>query len=265
MLTSQSSDNTASCRVNSQTELVCTIGPACRTEGRLYEMILAGMNVARLHFAYADQDEHAENIVRIRRAAARAGRKVAILQDLPGSKVRIGKLKSEPVVLKRGDTFFLAKSGSAGDAQGAVVNFPEFVDLLEAGDLVLLADGALRLRALRTTRARIICRVEQGGKLKSHEAVHVPDRTWKQRIPTAQDLDHLQFGMEHGVDWVAQSFVSDLNMANKPERHGRSGTSPKADLAISIRHFSTMAHCSAALSASAVKSNSRNLDSSATV
>lgn len=195
--------------IRRRTQIVATIGPACRDESTLYSLIVAGMDVGRLHFAYASEAEHAVNIARIRNAAALASRKVAILQDLPGTKVRIGELPREQVVLEEGDSFVLWTGHGEGEAMGATLNFPELVDVVGTEDLVLLADGALRLRVTNVDDSGIRCRVERGGELKSHQAVHVSGRDLHLPVPTSQDKQHALFGLSRGVDWIAQSFVKE--------------------------------------------------------
>jgi len=171
-------------------------------------LIKAGMDVVRLHCSYADQTEHAENIEIIRRAARKLHRKVLILQDLSGTKIRIKALAAESVELKAGAKFTLTSREVRGDVHAASLNFPEIISVTEAGDTVLLADGALKLEVLSVTPANVRCKVIIGGRLKSGQAVHIPGRAVPLRVPTAKDRDDVLFGIRHGVDAIALSYAT---------------------------------------------------------
>src|SRR5579862_8018968 len=123
-----------------RTKIVCTIGPASRSSQSIEELFKAGMDVARLHFSYGQTDEHAENIRRIRHAARKLRRKAVILQNLTGSKVRLGNFSQATVELKRGAVFALTSRSVKGDASIASISIPELVSVVKAGDTILLAD-----------------------------------------------------------------------------------------------------------------------------
>lgn len=197
-----------------RTKIVCTIGPACRSQKKLVELIEAGMDVARLHFSYADQAEHAENIKRLRKAERLTGRNIAILQDLSGSKVRLRDFTHDSVELLEGEDFTLTGRKVKGTAKHASINFPELIGVVEPGDTVLLNDGALKLKVLRQTDANLHCQVTQGGQVKSQQAVHVLGKAAPVRVPTAKDLEDVRFGLRQGVDWIAQSFATNANEIN---------------------------------------------------
>src|ERR1700730_1428914 len=130
-----------------RTKIVVTIGPACREPDLLARLIEAGMDVARLNFSHGNREIHAESAQRIRDAAGAAGRQVAILQDLPGPKIRIGALKDDVVDLKPGEKLVLAcGSDEVGDERRMSVSWGGLPESVEAPDVVYLGDGALRLR-----------------------------------------------------------------------------------------------------------------------
>ena len=136
-----------------RTKIVATIGPASRDPEVLVQMIEAGMDVARLNFSHGSAEEHGETAQRVRDAANRAGRPVAILQDLPGPKLRIGKLADGLVEFKPGDevTFVCGNHGDAeGDAGRMYITWAGLADTVEAGEVIYLADGAVRLRIAAT-------------------------------------------------------------------------------------------------------------------
>src|ERR1700722_12092384 len=130
-----------------RTKIVATIGPACRDPETLTRMVEAGLDVARLNFSHGDREIHAENAERIRAAAARVGRQVAILQDLPGPKLRIGVLRDGHVELKPGERLVLvAGSEAVGDETRISVSWPGLAAACDPADVIYLSDGAIRLR-----------------------------------------------------------------------------------------------------------------------
>src|SRR3954464_4472068 len=135
-----------------RTKIVATIGPASRDPEVLVRMVEAGMDVARLNFSHGSAEEHAETARRVRDAAGRAGRQVAILQDLPGPKLRIGPLANDIAELKPGDniTFVCGANGFAGDSQRMSITWAGLADSVDTGEIMYLADGAVRLRVTTT-------------------------------------------------------------------------------------------------------------------
>src|SRR4051794_39962038 len=150
-----------------RTKIVATIGPASRDPEVLARIVEAGMDVARLNFSHGSADEHAETARRVRDAAGRAGRQVAILQDLPGPKLRIGKLREGVVEFKPGDatTFVCGTNGGEGDASRLFITYAGLASTVERDEIMYLADGAVRLRinAVRPDAGEIDAVVEIGG------------------------------------------------------------------------------------------------------
>jgi pyruvate kinase len=194
-----------------RTKIVATIGPASRDPEVLVRMVEAGMDVARLNFSHGTADEHAETARLVREAAGRAGRQVAILQDLPGPKLRIGPLVDGIAELKPGDnlTFVCGADGFEGDARRMAITWAGLADTVETGEIVYLADGAVRLRVL-TTRpgdGEIDAEVEVGGAVASRQGLNIPGETAALPSVPEEDLLHVQTGERIGVDLVALSFV----------------------------------------------------------
>ncbi len=177
-------------------------------------MIRAGMDVARLHCSYAGWDEHAENIKRLREASRESGKPIKILQDLSGAKVRIKNFAHQSVELKAGAQFTLTSREVEGNESIVSITIPELVSVALAGDEVLLADGALKLKVLSSTSCDIHCKVIVGGQLKSSQAVHIPGKAPAVQVPTAKDLEDVLFGIGHHVDWIAQSYATDAREIN---------------------------------------------------
>jgi pyruvate kinase len=196
--------------VTRRTKIVATIGPASNDPETLARMVEAGMDVARLNFSHGNAEQHAEIARRVREAAGRAGRPVAILQDLPGPKLRIGPLEDDIAELKPGDVVtFACGDDGRGTARRMSVARPELVAALSHGDVMYLADGAVRLRvqAVRAGDYEIDAEVEVGGAVASRQGLNIPGPLDQLAAVPAEDLRHLADGERIGVDLVALSFV----------------------------------------------------------
>lgn len=207
------------------TKIVATIGPASRDPEVLVRMVEAGMDVARLNFSHGTDEEHAETTARIRDAADRAGREVAVMQDLPGPKLRIGPLKGDIAELRPGDTvtFSCSQDGALGDARRMTIPWAGLADAVNAGETMFLADGAVRMRVL-TTRpgdSEIDARVEVGGPVVSRQGFNIPGEAAGLPSVSAKDLDHLKTGERIGVDMVAVSFVRRAEDVSMLREHTR--------------------------------------------
>lgn len=200
--------STASSRTpGRRTKIVCTIGPATTSAAKLRQLIEAGADVLRLNFSHGTPAEHATLARRIRTVAAELGKPVALLQDLPGPKIRLGEFPDGPVVLKPGETFTLTGENVPGTLQGASVNYPQLVAAVEAGDTLLLADGTVELRVEAVEPPEIRCRVILGGTLSSHKGITVPHRALPLQAFTEQDQQYMTAGFAVGFDLAALSFV----------------------------------------------------------
>lgn len=191
-----------------KTKIVCTIGPATEAPDKLDALIKAGMDVARLNFSHGSHDEHARKIAHIRRIAAKFERPIAVLQDLCGPKVRVGNIAGGQVELERGRRFILTCRDVPGSPEE--VSIPSCKSLphdVRPGDPILLGDGAIELTVKRVTDEDIECLVIVGGSLSSHKGVNLPTRSLSSPSITEKDKADLTFGLAHGVDAVALSFV----------------------------------------------------------
>jgi len=171
-------------------------------------LIRAGMNVARLNFSHGDFDGHRQVIERLRAAAAAAGRRLAIMADLPGPKMRIGQLAEERVTLTPGATFTLTTDEVVGDATRASVSFAPLPRVVEPGDTLFLNDGIIQLRVGAVSGADVACRVVVGGELGSRKGLNLPGIDLGISAFTPRDRECLAFALAHGVDAVSQSFVA---------------------------------------------------------
>src|SRR6202035_134739 len=181
-----------------RTKIVATIGPASRDPETLVRLVEAGMDVARLNYSHGTLDEHAETVTRVRSAAARAGRPVAILQDLPGPKLRIGPLHDDVVELTAGErlTFSCGDEELAGDAQHMSISWAGLPEAVEAGSVLYLADGSVRLRVadVRAGVGEVDVTIEIGGAVASRQGLNIPGPVASLPAVPEEDLHLLRHG-----------------------------------------------------------------------
>ena len=193
-----------------QTKIVATVGPASATPEVMADMIRAGMNVARLNFSHGDFPDHARMIRNLRAASRSAGRKVAIMADLPGPKIRIGELVREPIALKADHTVTLTTEAIEGDAGRLTVVFPRLPQVVGPGDMLFLNDGYIQLEVRSVAGMEVVCRVVVGGKLRSRQGLNLPGIDLGVNAFTEFDQRCLKFALANGVDAVSQSFVESV-------------------------------------------------------
>ena len=193
-----------------RTKIVCTIGPASSSAAELDRLVTAGLDVARLNFSHGTHEEHAEVIERIRAGEARWGRPIAILQDLQGPKIRLGTFGpggGGRVDLEAGRPFTLCARPVVGTVEQASITHPEYLKDLRAGDEIWMDDGMIQLRVETTAPDEVRCRVVVGGRISDHKGLSLPRVTLPVSCLTAKDREDLRFGLRHGVDFIAISFV----------------------------------------------------------
>ncbi len=201
-----------------KTKIVCTIGPASDSPETLEEMILAGMNVARLNFSHGNFDSHLETIKRIRNASETVGRRVAIMADLPGPKMRVGEFGEEPIELKPEKKFTLTTQDIIGDDGRVSVSFERLPRAVSPGDRLFLNDGYIELEVQQVEGEDVHCKVIVGGELRSRKGLNLPGIDLGISAFTDRDHEILRFALENGVDAVSQSFVetaADINAVRK--------------------------------------------------
>jgi len=194
-----------------KTKIVCTIGPASDSPEILEKMILAGMNVARLNFSHGDFSSHGEVIKKIRAASKATGRRIAIMADLPGPKMRIGQLAQEPVDLKTGDKILLTTEEIVGSADQVSVSFAGLPQSVKPGDTLYINDGYIELKVDSVVGNNVQCIVIVGGELNSRKGLNLPGINLGISAFTPNDHECLKFAMEHGVEAVSQSFVENAD------------------------------------------------------
>ena len=190
-----------------RTKIVCTIGPASSSDKMLEGLIRAGMNVARLNFSHGDHAFHRRIIRKIRQLERKLKWPIAILQDLPGPKIRIGAVAGDRVRLQTRRPFVLTTRKILGTELAVSVSYPGLTRAVKKGDLILLGDGEIELEALQVSKYEVKCRIVVGGILGSHKGIHFPSSSLNLRALTHEDKDDLAFGIEQKVDMIALSFV----------------------------------------------------------
>ncbi len=190
-----------------KTKIVATIGPASASQEVMEEMIKAGMDIARINFAHGDFSGHKQVIDNLRAASRAVGRRIAILADLPGPKMRIGQLAVEPIELQSGSIFTLTTRSLVGDANRVSVSFTRLPEVLRPGDSLFLNDGLIQLETISVKGQEVACRVLVGGELRSRKGLNLPGIDLGIGAFTDRDHECLKFASAHGVDAVSQSFV----------------------------------------------------------
>jgi pyruvate kinase len=190
-----------------KTKIVATIGPASESSEMLDRLIRAGLDVARLNFSHGDFAAHGERIRRIRAAEQATGRRVAILADLPGPKMRIGQLDPEPVQLLAGTAFTLTSEPIVGNAERVSMSFEPLPKVVKPGDRLFLNDGLVQLVVQKVMGPEVVCKVAVGGELRSRKGLNLPGINLGISAFTDHDRACLEFALGQGVDAVSQSFV----------------------------------------------------------
>jgi pyruvate kinase len=200
-------------------KIICTLGPASDTPEVIEGLIRAGMNVARLNFSHGTHEDHRRRVNTIRKVSRRLGIPVAILQDVQGPKIRLGKFEGGQLLVKVGQTVTVTTRAVLG--HGTIIPTPvrSVPKDVASGDVILLDDGRVRLRVLRVAGRDVSAEVEVGGLLKDHKGLNLPGAAMSVPTITEKDEEDLAFGQELGVDYVALSFVRSAEDIRKAREH----------------------------------------------
>lgn len=191
-----------------KTKIICTIGPSCSDEATLREMMLSGMNVARLNFSHGTHEDHLAKINLIKKLRRELDLPVGIMLDTKGPEYRIRAFQDGKVFLNPGDEFVFTTEEVVGDEKRVSVNYKGLANDLEKGDIILLNNGLLVFDVTGTDTANVYTVVREGGELSNNKSMSFPTKLLKQKYLSKQDKSDLLFGIENDVDFVACSFVS---------------------------------------------------------
>jgi pyruvate kinase len=190
-----------------RTKIIATIGPASSSPAIIAKLIRAGMDAARLNFSHGNWNDHTSRIRLIRHEAEKAGKQIAVIQDLQGPKLRVGAMQNDAVTLRRGDTLLVTTKKITGTSSIISVTYPRLARDLKAGNAILLDDGRLELTVMKKSAAGLLCKVVRGGILRSHKGVNLPGAKLSLPSLSSKDKADLRFGIARGVDYIALSFV----------------------------------------------------------
>jgi pyruvate kinase len=200
-------------------KIVCTIGPASNTEDKIRELMLAGMDVARLNFSHGTHEDHAAVIQSLRKVAVDLGRTICILQDLQGPKIRTGRLQDRiPIALLTGQTVTITPADTMGTAELIPTTYRDIANDVKPGEHILLSDGRLELVVTQIQDGNVICQVLNGGMLGEHQGINLPGTNVSIPSLTQKDEADLEFGLQQGVDAIAISFVRTADDVRRARR-----------------------------------------------
>ena len=200
------------------TKIVVTLGPACSSAEVLGQMFASGVCVFRLNASHGTQQQHADSIRLVRKVAAEMKKSAALLLDLQGPKIRLGRLEIEGCTLETGAEFVITTEPITGNCRRASTTYRDFARDVKAGDQVLVADGTVELRALESDGISVRLQVVSGGRIGSNKGINLPGVHVTTPSLTEKDVADLEFGMAAGIDLVALSFVrtsADVSLLRK--------------------------------------------------
>ena len=191
-----------------KTKIICTLGPASDTEEVISDLIDAGMNVARLNFSHGTHEDHAKKIAMVKKVRERKKAPIAIMLDTKGPEFRIGTFQNGKITLKDGDSFTFTTEDIVGDKDRVSITYKKACDQMKPGDKILLNNGLMIFEVVKVEKPNIVCKTVVGGNLSDRKSMFFPDKELDMVYLSEQDKADLKFGVEHGVDFIAASFVS---------------------------------------------------------
>lgn len=194
--------------MNRNAKIIATLGPSSSSEETLTELLVSGMDIARLNFSHGNHDDYAKLIARLRALASKMQKPIAILQDLQGPKLRTGPTEENiPIEIQTGRTITLSTQPGKTSVDRIYVDYASLPSDVKPGDRILLDDGSLELRVLRTTDIDVEAEIVVGGSLGSHKGINLPGVQLSAASMTEKDDEDLAFGLEMNIDAIALSFV----------------------------------------------------------
>lgn len=190
-----------------RTKIVCTIGPSCNTQEQIINLLLHGMNVARINCSHGSHEVHARSISYIRNAAKEHDYSIPVLIDLQGPKIRVGQMKDGGQILKEGSIITITGDDIEGTSDVVPIDYKQLVEEAEIGNVILLDDGLLEFKIIGKNGKDLEAKVIVGGLMKSRKGVNLPNVKISIPALTEKDIEDLAFGLEQDADFIALSFV----------------------------------------------------------
>ena len=190
-----------------KTKIICTLGPAVDDVKVLEDLILAGMDVARINFSHGNYQDQEERIENVKKARENVGKSVALLLDTKGPEIRIGKFEEGRIELNEGDIFTLVNDDSLGNKEKVSITYKNLYNEVTPGTNILINDGLIRIEVLRIEGTNIVCKVINGGELTNTKSINIPGKIINLPSPTEKDIEDIIFGIKAGFDYIAASFV----------------------------------------------------------
>ena len=190
-----------------KTKIICTLGPASDSEQVIRELMLAGMNVARLNFSHGSHEEQKRKADLVKKVREELGLPVALLLDTKGPEIRTGMLENGKVELKKGQSFVLTTEDILGNEGIVSITYKELVNDVKPGDSILIDDGLIGMKVSKVTEKEIFCVVENGGMISNKKGINVPGVNLSMPFISQKDYDDIVFAVEEGFDYIAASFT----------------------------------------------------------
>ncbi|MDR1246005.1 MAG: pyruvate kinase [Clostridiales Family XIII bacterium] len=201
-----------------RTKLICTIGPACTDRDILRNMMLAGMNAARLNFSHGAYPDHKDKMNLIKELRAEIGIPIAIILDTKGPEIRTGAFEGGQAELTEGQKFEIMTNECTGNAERCSTSYPELARTVTPGDRILIDDGLIGLTVDEINDERVLCTVHNGGVVKDRKSINLPGVHLDLPAMSDKDKDDIEFGIEQDVDFIAASFIRTASDVNEIRR-----------------------------------------------
>ena len=193
--------------IQRKTKIVCTLGPSTEDDSILRELMLSGMNVARLNFSHGDHEYHLKNMTRIRALAMELNKPIAIMLDTRGPEIRLELFENKRVELKKGQTFTLCTQSILGNSERASITYKELPRDIREGTTILIDDGLISMTVRSLSDEEIVCVVNNDGVVSDRKGINVPDVDLSMPYLSQKDREDIAFGVRNGIDFVAASFA----------------------------------------------------------
>ena len=210
-----------------KTKIICTLGPSTDKGDVLEQLMLSGMNVARLNFSHDTYENQKKRIDKVKALRTKHNLPVACLLDTKGPEIRIGKFENGEIWLNPGATFTLKTEDIIGNKEQVSITYKNLYNEVSAGTVILINDGLIKIKVTEIKGTDIVCQVIDGGKLTNTKSINIPGMEINLPSPTEKDIEDIKFGIKAGFDCIAASFVRSaqdiLNIKKVLQENGGEG------------------------------------------